>query len=175
MQIVWPLSLAFVDIALHRRGPQDLPASRFLLGLVLIAYALVSALALFVISATRSDVILVGIELIVDLGVVYLVLKVFEKTRRFLQTAIALVGTGVVLSLINVPLLQWDEMLQAPPTELTTPRLLMLLLFIWSLDIAGHIVSKALGKPYIVGVSIVVVYEFASLSLLEALIPAPIQ
>src|SRR5690606_8778540 len=111
-------------------------------------------------------------ELIADLAVVFLVLQVFDKGRRFLQTATALVGTGVMLSLINIPLLHWDEVLQAPPTELTTPRFLMLLLFVWSLDIAGHILSKALGKPYIVGVSIVVVYELASLSLLEALFPA---
>jgi hypothetical protein len=169
---VWPLSLAFVDIALHRRGPEDLPASQFLLGLVLVAYGFVSVLALIVISATRPDVVLLVIELIADLAVVFLVLQVFDKGRRFLQTATALVGTGAMLSLINIPLLHWDEVLQAPPTELTTPRLLMLLLFVWSLDIAGHILSKALGKPYIVGVSIVVVYELASLSLLEALFPA---
>src|SRR5690606_2571217 len=101
-QVVWPLSLAFVDIVLHRRGPQDLPASQFLLGLVLIAYAVVMAVVLIVISATRVDVILMMLELVVDLAVVYLVLAAFQKARRFLQTATALVGTAVLLSLINI-------------------------------------------------------------------------
>lgn len=169
---MWQLSAAFVEIALHRRGPEDLPASQFLLGLVLVAYLLVSALTLIVISATRTDVLLVLLELVADLGVVFLLLQFFRKPARFLQTATALVGTGAVLNLILAPLLHWDEMLAAPPTELTTPRFLILLLFVWSLDIGGFIVSRALGKPYIVGVSIVIVYELASMNLREALFPA---
>src|SRR5690606_35164671 len=171
-RVVWQLTAAFIDIALHRRGPQDLPASQFLLGLVLIVYAIVGGITLAVISATQADVILLAIELIADLGLVFLLLQFFQKASRFLQTAIALVGTGAMLSLIAIPLLHWDEVLQAPPTVLTTPRFLILVLFLWSLDIGGYIVSKALGKPYIVGVSIVVVYELASMSLLEAFLPA---
>lgn len=169
---MWPLTAAFIDIALHRRGPEDLPASQFLLGLVLLAYLVVSALTLTVISATRTHVILVLLELVADLGVVFLLLQFFQKGTRFLQTATALVGTGVVLGVIYIPLLRWDELLAAPPTELTTPRFLILLLFIWSLDVAGFILSRALGKPYIVGVSIVIVYELASMNLREALFPA---
>lgn len=168
---MWPLTAAFIDIALHRRGPEDLPASQFLLGLVLLAYLVVSALTLTVISATRTHVILVLLELVADLGVVFLLLQFFQKGTRFLQTATALVGTGVVLGVIYIPLLHWDELLAAPPTELTTPRFLILLLFIWSLDVAGFILSRALGKPYIVGVSIVIVYELASMALREALFP----
>ena len=169
---MWQLTAAFVDIALHRRGPEDLPASQFLLGLALIVYAVVGAFTLMVIPATQLDVVLIAVELVADLGLVFLLLQFFQKASRFLQTAIALVGTGAMLSLIQIPLLHWDEVLQAPPTELTTPRLLILALFIWNLDIGGYIVSKALGKPYIVGVSIVVVYELASMSLLEAVLPA---
>jgi len=169
---VWPLTAAFIDIALHRRGPEDLPASQFLLGLVLLAYLVVSALTLTVISATRTHVILVLLELVADLGVVFLLLQFFQKGTRFLQTATALVGTGVVLGVIYIPLLRWDELLAAPPTELTTPRFLILLLFIWSLDVAGFILSRALGKPYIVGVSIVIVYELASMALRDAFFPA---
>ncbi len=169
---MWPLTAAFIDIALHRRGPEDLPASQFLLGLVLLAYLVVSALTLTVISATRTHVILVLLELVADLGVVFLLLQFFQKGTRFLQTATALVGTGVVLGVIYIPLLRWDELLAAPPTELTTPRFLILLLFIWSLDVAGFILSRALGKPYIVGVSIVIVYELASMALRDAFFPA---
>lgn len=169
---MWPLSLAFVDIALHRRGPEDLPASQFLLGLVLFAYGVVTLLTFMVISATQADVVLVAVELAIDLGMVFLLLQLFRKTPRFLQTATALVGTGAVLSLIGIPLLHWDEVLQAPPTQLTTPRFLMVALLVWSLDIAGFIVAKALDKPYIVGLCIVVVYELTSMSLREALFPA---
>ena len=40
------LALAFVDIVLHRRGPDTLPASKFLLGLVIGVYLLTAFVAL---------------------------------------------------------------------------------------------------------------------------------
>lgn len=167
---MWALILAFVDVALHRRGPQDLPRSEFLLGLVLAAYIVVSAAALVVISADQTRVQLFALELIVDLGFVYVLLRVFEKSGRFMQTATALIGTGVLLNFISLPLLQWDELLGTPVGELNTPRMLLLLLLVWSFDIAGFIVSKALAKPYIVGVSIMVVYEIASMAMQDSLL-----
>ncbi len=169
---MWPLSLAFVDIILHRRGPQDLPASQLLLALLLVVYAVVTLVALRVISATESDMLFVVIEPIIDLGVIFLVLHAFSRAGRFLQTATALVGTGVLLNLVYVPLLHWNEVWQAPPTELTLPRLLIVGMLLWSFDVAGYIVSRALEKPYVVGVSIVVVYEIASIALRQALFPA---
>lgn len=164
------LILAFAEIALHRRGPQDLPPSQFLLGLVLAAYAVVAAVALAVISADQARVQLIVLELLIDLGFVYVLLRVFEKSSRYMQTVTALVGTGVLLNFISLPLLQWDELLGSPPGELNAPRMLLLLLLVWSLDVAGFIVSKALAKPYIVGVSIMVGYEVASLAIQDSLL-----
>ena len=109
---------------------------------------------------------------IIDLGVIFLVLHAFSRAGRFLQTATALVGTGVLLNLVYVPLLHWNEVWQAPPTELTLPRLLIVGMLLWSFDVAGYILSRALEKPYVVGVSIVVVYEIASIALRQALFPA---
>ena len=167
-----PLSLAFVDILLHRRGPEDLPASQLLLALLLVLYAVVALIALRMMSATEADTLLVVIELVVDVGVAFIVLHLFGKAGRFLQTATALVGTGILLNLVYIPLLQWNEMWQAPAADLTAPRLLIVVLLIWSFDVAGYILSRALEKPYFVGVCIVVGYEIASLALRQALFPA---
>ena len=43
---MWRLILVFIDIALHRRGPEDLPRSTFLFGTVLGSYFLVGLVVL---------------------------------------------------------------------------------------------------------------------------------
>jgi hypothetical protein len=171
VRVVRPLTSAFIDIALHRRGPEDLPASEYLFGLALAAYAVVVIVLLGIVSASEADTAWVAAGLVLDLGVIYLLLMLFGRGNQFLQAATALVGTGVFLNLIAIPLHYWDEALAAPPTEMTSPRMLILVLFIWSLDVAGYIVAKALAKPYIVGVSIMVVYELASIQMRQALFP----
>ena len=92
-----PLVKAFLDIALLRRGPQDLPASPLLLYLalaaVLVSYVLaISPLHLLPQSLMRA---------VVDIGFiaafVYLLLSVAGRRVRFAQTITALFGAGAVL------------------------------------------------------------------------------
>lgn len=168
---MWPFCLAFVDIALHRRGPEDLPASRFLLGLVLAASLAIGLAALQVNSTVPRAAAMLLLDAALFLTSLWLVLKLFGKSRRFLQTATAMIGTDALLNLIALPLIYWDGASGAPPEELTPPRFLFLLLLFWWLDIGGYVLSKALARPYIVGVSIVIVYVLASVSLRDALFP----
>lgn len=168
---MWPLAAAFIDIALHRRGPEDLPASQPLLGRVLIAYATVVLATLAVISATQAQVIWILFEPAVAIVAVYLLLRLVAKEPLFLQTAAALFGTAVFVNVLALPVLCWNELLGGPPGELNAPGFLLLLLYVWSIDIAGYILSRAIGSSYIVGLAIVIGYEFASLAVLQALIP----
>jgi len=90
----------FVDIVLWRRGPQDLPASTLLLGVAVAAYVAVSVVQLALLGEsaatwflfTMVDPLLLG-------GWVWLVLRLFSKPERFLQTASAVFGAGAVLGL----------------------------------------------------------------------------
>lgn len=168
---MWSLSLAFVDIALHRRGPQHLPASEFLLGLVLAVYLAIGLVALQIGSTLLRALTVLLFDTALYLTAIWVVLRLFGKQRRYAQTATAMVGTDALLNAIVVPLALWNEALQAPPTETTPPQWLVLLLYIWSIDIGGYIFSKALDRPYIVGVSIVIVYVLTSMTLREAFFP----
>lgn len=168
---MWPLAAAFIDIALHRRGPEDLPESQYLMGSVLVAYAAVVLATLAVISATQAQVLWILLEPAISIVAVYLLLRLVAKEQLFLQTATALFGTAVFLNLLALPALHWNEALALPPEAMSAPRLLLLLLYFWSIDIAGYILSRALGSSYIVGLAIVIGYEFTSLAVLQALIP----
>lgn len=171
-RVVWALSLAFFDIALHRRGPEDLPASQFLLGLVLAVYLVIGLVALQLGSTISRAATLLLLDTAVYLSLVWAVLRLFGRARRYLQTATAMIGTDVLFNTIGLPLMLLEESVQAPPGELTMPRFMFLVLFIWSVDVGGYILSKAIEKPYIVAVAIVLVYVLTSGALREAFLPA---
>lgn len=168
---MWRLGLVFVDIALHRCGPDVLPASRFLLGLVLAAFFFIGLATLQVDSTPQVALALLLADRVLYLGAAWLVLSAFDKSRRFVQTATALTGVDVFMNLVALPLWFWDDALNAPAGRTTLPQILLIVVFLWSLDVGGFILSKALAKPYIVGVSIVVVYFLLSMAVRDAFFP----
>jgi hypothetical protein len=99
---------AFLDIVLWRRGPQDLPASQLLLWLTAAAYVAVSIVQLLLLEEPAAAwVVFVVLDPVLLTVGVYLLLKLFGKTDRFLQTATAVLGTGVVLGLGMFLPVQW--------------------------------------------------------------------
>ncbi|HEU4619188.1 MAG TPA: hypothetical protein VFV10_14205 [Gammaproteobacteria bacterium] len=168
---MWRLGLVFVDISLHRRGPDVLPASQFLLGLVLVVYFLVGAATLPANEAPLVAFALLVADRVLYLGAAWAALTAIAKPRRFTQTAIALVGADVFLNLVSLPLLLWDDRTHAPLEQVTLPRLLIAIVYLWSIDVGGFIVARAMSRPYIVGLSVVVVYVLLSLALRDAILP----
>ncbi len=97
----------FIEIALFRKGPQDLPASGFLLGLALALYAVVLTISVFMFpvgdisrSAARSLASVVS-----EFLLVWVVLLAFNMGQRFLQTMTAVLGVDIVIGLAFIPLL----------------------------------------------------------------------
>jgi hypothetical protein len=167
------LASIFLDIALHRKGPDALPASRFLFGLVLAGYLTVSLLALQIswpLSQAMGAMILDVAFYLAFFGVV---LRLTQRSRRFWQTVTAVLGAETFLSCLALPLL-WTRSAESDGTAsevLATSLLLMILL--WSIDIAGFVLSRALDRPYIVGMLIMIGYVFSSMMLGEFLFPSP--
>ncbi|MEE3197548.1 MAG: hypothetical protein VX225_03800 [Pseudomonadota bacterium] len=159
------LILIFVDIALHRRGPEDLPSSQFLFLIILGTYFFVGLFVLQIRESFSQALGLVLFDGILYLFFVWALLGIRGYLSRFIQTATALLGTEILLNLIVVPLLLWIEIIggAAPPPIL--PALLFSLIFFWGIDIAGFVLSKALQLTYFVGVLIMVGYFLASFSL----------
>jgi hypothetical protein len=168
---VLSLILPFVEIALHRRGPEHLPASRFLLGLVLVAYLAVALLRMRVLNDPGYPLPAVLVQLVLELAFIWCVLRAFERQRRFAQTACAVFGADTLIYLLSLPLAFWHGALAAPPTDVTPPLVLQFLLWVWSLDIATWIMSRALERPYVVALAIVIGYVLLSASLHFTLYP----
>jgi len=169
---MWAFLQLFLDIALHRRGPEAVPPGGFVFGLLIVVSVVVGLVSLSLLATPLPRALL---ETTLHLGfflVFYrLLLGLAGHPRRFEQTAGALLGTGVLLSLLAMPLLPFvagaGEGGAAPGPVLV---LVLLGLLIWSLDITGFVVARALGRPYIVGVLIAVSYFLCESALRRAFI-----
>ncbi len=170
------LALAFVDIMLHRRGPEDLPSSRFLVWLLL---AVSIGVELVVLLANDGQLRTAAVSVLVDLLDVWFVwalLRTFNRQKRFAQTMSALLGTETLLNLVGAPLVPWLNATLAATEEpqLSLPLVLAALINIWAIDIAAFVFSRAIERPYVLCVAIMLGYALLIVSLQTTLL-APVS
>jgi hypothetical protein len=170
---VLSLALALVDITLHRRGPDELPPSGFLLSVLLGLYFLTGIIGIWtlgVLDAGTMQVLL--LDSVFFFAYVFVALRLFRHDRRFRQTAIALLGAEVVINMVGLPLALWSRTISVPPDPYSAPMLLQLLLLVWWIDVAGFILSRAINRPYFVGVLFMIVYVLTSYRISTFLFPS---
>jgi hypothetical protein len=170
----------FVEIALHRKGPQDVPAASVVFALALLAYLVVGAAVLWPSSASMGGLLAhLTLDLVLLVLLVGGLLLATGRMARARQTLAAMFGTGALLSAAALPFV-WiaartigDEG-AVPGMEM--PALLsamaLFLLLLASLFVAGHILRHALGWSYAAGVLVAVTYFAASLAVFRGVFPA---
>lgn len=173
------LILAFVDIMLHRRGPEDLPASTFLVW-TLLAVSLVVELVLRYVTGASPRIMAVGaLVAFLDIWFVWALLRTFNRERRFRQTMSAMLGVDTILNVVSAPLVPVVNATAAasvagstqPP--ITLPVLITILIFIWQIDISAFVFARALERPYLLCLAIVIAYGLLMISLYSTLVPPP--
>ncbi|WP_129775493.1 hypothetical protein [Peristeroidobacter soli] len=94
---------SFLDIALWRKGPQDLPASTPLATLALIAYLSTGFLRMRLFTLDRPTALLfICIDALMLGAWLWLVLAFFGRRQRFVQTITATLGVGLLVMLLDV-------------------------------------------------------------------------
>lgn len=165
------------QIALLRRGPQDVPASPVLLaGTVLAFFAVNAAVSVLLPPFPGPWLLHLLVEVLFLLAWYAVLLRALKKPERFLQTVTALFGYQLVLS----PLLiasSWlvQRFQQQPDSTLLLPVLVMALgLAIWLIAAGGHIVKAALEWAMPASVALVILQVLAGQMLLFAIFPPPL-
>ncbi len=133
------------SIMLLKQGPQDLVFSRSLLQLLVIAYVASGVLVLQGSIEPGEALANMVLDVLVIVFYTRIVLHSLHKPARFVQTASAMVGVGVVFHLLAWPALA------VPPADgeqslSTTASLAMLLLMSWNLLVVAHIFRHALAS-----------------------------
>lgn len=160
---------AFTQIALLRRGPQDLPASRVLLALTMIAYFGVSFVVANLLPSLPGWEVHPAIEVLFWLVWYFVLLRIAGRSERILQTTTAVIGFQAVLAapliISNWLLLRFlkDETWQLPV------MLMWLMLFIWMVAANSHVVKTAFEWSSFASVALVILQIFAGELLVTAL------
>lgn len=169
-----PILDAFLQIALRRRGPEDLPDSAFLLGLTGACYLLAQLLlAAPVYGATQALVHSVALDLALLCGCVWGLMRLTGHGSRFGRTLTALLGTGTLLSLLMLPFNLWLDGLSGSERPAVLPTVGILAIVSWSLVVNGHILARALSAPFTLGLVLSVAYFFLNYLVFSQFGPPP--
>jgi hypothetical protein len=90
---------------------------------------------------------------------------------RLIQTLTALSGTGTLLGLIALPVMQLLSSGQEAGQPFLLAGMLWLLLFGWNLLVMAHIMRHALSVNFPVAIGIAMLYTLVAMQIINALFP----
>jgi hypothetical protein len=156
-----------IELCLLRIGPQDLPASQTLLYLSLllnfaVGVVLVTGLELGLSRAFMETLFQIALML----GALYLALKYTNRLARFNQSAIAFMLSGLLLGVLALPMVFWNQRTQSAESGL-----LVLILLFWDIVVMGHILKHTFEMPFNVGIAAAMIYTILSWNLTALFFP----
>ena len=164
----------FTQIALLRRGPQDLPASMLLLVLTALAYFLVNFVVAGLLPPLKGWSGHPLIDIAFTFGWYFVLLRLAGRSERNLQTTTAVLGFQTVLAPPMI-ISNWLVLRFAQDQTWQLPVALMfLMLLVWVIAANGHVVKAALEWSSLASVGLVILQIFAQELLELALFPAPV-
>ena len=163
---------ALIKIALRRSGPEDLPDSVFLLGLTLAIY-FVTQVPLAPIAYGPTDLLVrtVSISLLLLFSGLWILLRLTGHSARYRRTLTAILGTSALLSVVSFPFSLWRQSLLGAEAGVALPSTFLFAIMLWSIAIDGHILARALSRPYGIGLFISIGYFLVHTTILFELMP----
>jgi hypothetical protein len=127
-------------------------------------------LALMVFGPTFVLVQILAVDVLMLVGCLWVLLRLTGYLSRFRQTLTALLGTSALLSILSAPFSAWRQLDANPDSGGALSATIIFAIMLWSIAIDGHIISRALSKPFGIGLMVAVFYFFLhTLALLELL------
>lgn len=162
---------SFWEICLFQKAPQDLPYSRGLFVLLVLLGFVVDNLNLNIALPKVMVTSVLGVVSLhtgLLLGSLSALLVVMGYRARIIQTLTALLGTGVIISLLAMPVLL---IVGRSANEPGYFGLILLLLNIWSLLITAHILRHALSIGLLLAGLLAFGYFMLSIKIVDLMLP----
>lgn len=165
---MYELLKLYFDICLFRKGPQDVPFSGSIFRLLILVYASVSFLIMILSNNSLNALLQVLVEVMLILGLSWVILFFAKRPARYHQTASALLGTDALISLFSIPAM---ATLVGQGTLLAF--IVIVLLMIWHWVVSGHIFCNALEQSFTFGLGIAFLYILTSYIVMDFLFFVP--
>lgn len=163
---MYELVLLFFQITIFKKGPQDVPASSFVLKLLLPVYVAVNYLILLMNGALSTALLQILADFAMILLFCWPLLYVAGRSHRFPQTLAAMIGTDIVLSFLALPAI---ATLNTQANDLAYFSMLTLVLWRWL--VTGHIMKHALDRSLFFALGLALLYIMLSSQVMAALFP----
>jgi hypothetical protein len=161
----------FTQIALLRRGPQDVPPSLLLLGITVVGYFGINFFVSSLMPPVKEWPAHLAVDVVFTLVWYVVLLRLAGRSERTLQTTTAVFGFQAVLS----PLLVLSDGLMLRFAQDSTWQLpvalIWLMLVIWVIAANSHVVKSALEWSSAASVFLVILQIIAGQLVLFALFP----
>jgi len=166
------LARLYADIALLRRGPQDVPASMLLLSLTVLAYFAINLLANWALPSTNDPWFAVlAIDVLFTLGWYTTLLSVLRRSERVLQTTTAIFGYRAVLAPLTIAA-EWLVRRFGSEQSWQLPLAVgYVAVVVWMIAANSHVLKAALEWTTFQCVALVILEIVASGLLVVALVP----
>ena len=164
---MYKLIVLFFEIAILRKGPQDVPASPWMLRLIIPVYVGINILILLLNEVSSTALLQIAVDFILLVGFTWPLLYFSGKLPRFQQTLCALLGSDAVISFFAIPAVASLNANAATDISLFA----MLGLMIWHWLVSGHIFRHALDKPLFFGLGLSLLYILITSQVMALLFP----
>jgi hypothetical protein len=171
-EAVTELVRLYGQIALLRKGPQDVPAAGFLLLLTVVAYFTVNVLMVLLLPLLGGPWLrALALDVTFTVGWYWTLLRLLGRGERFVQTASAILGYRTILAPLSLAS-QWlvrrlgdNETWQMPVS------LVYIAVVAWMIAVSGRVLHAALEWPMSACVALVILEFIASWLLMFSLLP----
>jgi hypothetical protein len=165
---MWQLASVIGDIALRRRGPESLPESSFLVGLLFAVLLLLTIISWWLTdSLSIVNFGRLAAQTAFLFAFVFAVLTYFKLDRRYRQTLSAILGINILVLLVYFPFVIGGVVLNLDINEAGFFVSLRIALFLWSVLMEASIFARALSQPLILGFMVEILYVLPSFSVNE--------
>lgn len=166
------LARLYAQIAMLRKGPQDVPASAALLAATVAAYVVVN----FAVSLLLPPVLgpwqqMLLIDVVFTIVWYAVLLRVLGKPERFMQTATAIFGYQAVLSPLSIASGWLIHRFQTDAAWQFPLGVVYLVVVIWMIAVNGHVLKAALEWSMPSCIGLVILQILTAQLLLIALFP----
>lgn len=156
---------------MFRKRPQDLPAAQELLWLSVIIYTLMSAVMAY---PSQSAMIALAsglVETTVLLTITYMFLYLRSVPHRWLQACTALAGTGIIFSILVVPLYYIRVYGEIGPSPQDLIMTLIIFIWFWNITVMTYILKNAFSSSYLLAATASIAYVAVIMMTLQQLFP----
>lgn len=163
----------FAQIAISRKGPQDLPASYVLLALTVIGYWLIRYVFSVVMPPAEHWRLHLLIEVIFTLVWYAALLRAVGKPERFMQTATAVFGCSLLLTPPWIVAVHFWQALPKTHLLFAPMAVLALALAIWTIRAESYVLKHALELPILACIILTILQTFTGVLLMTVISPPP--